>query len=49
MSVSADIIKELLDSNNLGDRLSAVHQIRELEPHIGLELIQIAILLTPAS
>jgi HEAT repeat protein len=43
MSVSADTIKELLSSDNLGDRLRAVNQIRELEPQVGLELIQIAI------
>ncbi|MFN5064638.1 MAG: phycobilisome degradation protein NblB [Aphanizomenon sp.] len=43
MSVSADSIKELLHSDNLGDRLRAVNQIRELEPQIGLELVQIAI------
>ncbi|MFM5887568.1 MAG: phycobilisome degradation protein NblB [Dolichospermum sp.] len=43
MPVSADTIKTLLDSDNLGDRLRAVNQIRELEPHIGLELIRIAI------
>ncbi|MDB9537172.1 HEAT repeat domain-containing protein [Dolichospermum planctonicum CS-1226] len=43
MAVSADTIKTLLNSENLGDRLRAVNQIRELEPHIGLELIQIAI------
>jgi hypothetical protein len=43
MSVSADSIKELLSSENLGDRLRAVNQIRELEPQIGLELVQIAI------
>lgn len=43
MAVSADTIKTSLNSNNLGDRLRAVNQIRELEPHIGLELIQIAI------
>jgi HEAT repeat protein len=43
MSVSAESIKELLSSENLGDRLRAVNQIRELEPQIGLELVQIAI------
>ncbi|MFO0142925.1 MAG: HEAT repeat domain-containing protein, partial [Aphanizomenon sp.] len=32
MSVSADSIRELLHSDNLGDRLRAVNQIRELEP-----------------
>jgi HEAT repeat protein len=43
MSVSAESVKELLSSENLGDRLRAVNQIRELEPKTGLELVQIAI------
>lgn len=43
MSVSAESIKELLSSEDLGDRLRAVNQIRELEPQIALELVQIAI------
>ncbi|AFZ58133.1 HEAT repeat domain-containing protein [Anabaena cylindrica FACHB-243] len=43
MSVSAESVKELLNSENLGDRLRAVNQIRELEPKVGLELLQIAI------
>ncbi|HLP90016.1 MAG TPA: HEAT repeat domain-containing protein [Nostocaceae cyanobacterium] len=43
MSGSANIIRESLSSENLGDRLRAVNQIRELEPAIGFELIQIAI------
>jgi HEAT repeat protein len=43
MSVSVESVKELLSSENLGDRLRAVNQIRELEPKIGLELVQIAI------
>lgn len=43
MSVSAESVKELLSSDNLGDRLRAVNQIRELEPKAGLELVQIAI------
>jgi HEAT repeat protein len=43
MSVSADSIKELLSSEDLGDRLRAVNQIRELEPKTALELVQIAI------
>jgi HEAT repeat protein len=43
MSVSADTIKTLLSSDDLGDRLRAVNQIRELEPQVGFELIQIAI------
>ncbi|MFM7365336.1 MAG: phycobilisome degradation protein NblB [Cuspidothrix sp.] len=43
MSVSAESIRELLSSENLGDRLRAVNQIRELQPQIALELVQIAI------
>jgi hypothetical protein len=43
MTISADSVKELLSSENLGDRLRAVNQIRSLKPHIGLELVQIAI------
>ncbi|MFM6074362.1 MAG: HEAT repeat domain-containing protein, partial [Dolichospermum sp.] len=43
MSISAESVKELLSSENLGDRLRAVNQIRELEPKTGLELVQVAI------
>ncbi|MBK1988885.1 HEAT repeat domain-containing protein [Sphaerospermopsis aphanizomenoides BCCUSP55] len=43
MSISAESVKELLSSENLGDRLRAVNQIRELEPKTAFELIQIAI------
>jgi HEAT repeat protein len=43
MTVSAESVRELLNSENFGDRLRAVNQIRELEPKIALELIQIAI------
>ncbi|MEB3148806.1 MAG: HEAT repeat domain-containing protein, partial [Sphaerospermopsis sp.] len=43
MSISAESVKELLSSDNLGDRLRAVNQIRELEPKTGLELVQVAI------
>ncbi|MEA5616734.1 HEAT repeat domain-containing protein [Cronbergia sp. UHCC 0137] len=43
MTISPESVKQLLSSENLGDRLRAVNQIRELEPKIGLELLQIAI------
>ncbi|MBD2137319.1 HEAT repeat domain-containing protein [Anabaena sp. FACHB-1237] len=43
MTVSADSVRELLSSENFGDRLRAVNQIRELEPKTALELVQIAI------
>jgi len=41
--ISYKTVKELLISENLGDRLRGVNQIRELEPAQGLELLQIAI------
>ena len=43
MSVSPELVKQMLSSEDLGDRLRAVNQIRELEPAIALELVQIAI------
>ncbi|MGJ5672850.1 MAG: phycobilisome degradation protein NblB [Nostochopsis sp.] len=43
MSVNPESVKQLLISEDLGDRLRAVNQIRELEPTIGFELIQNAI------
>lgn len=43
MSVNPESVKQLLISEDLGDRLRAVNQIRELEPTIGFELIKNAI------
>jgi HEAT repeat protein len=43
MSMTPESVKQLLNSEDLGDRLRAVNQIRELEPAIGFELIQNAI------
>lgn len=43
MSITAESVKQLLSSEDLGDRLRAVNQVRQLEPAIGFELIQIAI------
>ncbi|MEI1375719.1 HEAT repeat domain-containing protein [Nostoc sp. UHCC 0926] len=43
MSINAESVKQLLSSEDLGDRLRAVNQIRQLEPAIGFELIQNAI------
>jgi HEAT repeat protein len=43
MSVTPESVKELLSSEDLGDRLRAVNQIRELEPAIAFELVQTAI------
>lgn len=43
MSITPESVRELLSSEDLGDRLRAVNQIRELEPAIAFELVQIAI------
>lgn len=43
MSVNPESVKQLLVSEDLGDRLRAVNQIRQLEPTIAFELIQNAI------
>jgi HEAT repeat protein len=43
MTITPESVKQLLSSEDLGDRLRAVNQIRELEPTIGFELIQSAI------
>ncbi|MBN3896896.1 MAG: HEAT repeat domain-containing protein [Nostoc sp. NOS(2021)] len=43
MSITPESVKQLLSSEDLGDRLRAVNQIRQLEPAIGFELIQTAI------
>lgn len=43
MSVTPESVGELLHSQDLGDRLRAVNQIRQLEPAIGFDLIQVAI------
>ncbi|MBC1219550.1 HEAT repeat domain-containing protein [Nostoc sp. UCD121] len=43
MSVTSESVKQLLSSEDLGDRLRAVNQIRQLEPKVGFELIQTAI------
>ncbi|MEH2253503.1 phycobilisome degradation protein NblB [Nostoc sp.] len=43
MSINPESVKQLLGSEDLGDRLRAVNQIRQLEPGIGFELIQSAI------
>ena len=36
MSITPDSVKDLLDSEDLGKRLKAVNQIRQLEPKIAL-------------
>ncbi|MEA5505587.1 HEAT repeat domain-containing protein [Halotia wernerae UHCC 0503] len=43
MSITPESVRQLLSSEDLGDRLRAVNQARELEPAIAFELIQIAI------
>lgn len=43
MSVTPESVKQLLSSEDFGDRLRAVNQIRQLEPAIGFELLQTAI------
>ncbi len=43
MSVTPDSVKALLDSQNFGDRLRALNQIRQLDPADGFSLIQIAV------
>lgn len=43
MSITPESIQQLLSSGNLGDRLRAVNQLRQLEPAIAYDLLQIAI------
>jgi HEAT repeat protein len=43
MSVTPESVKELLASDDFGQRLSAVNQLRQLDPAIAFELIQPAI------
>ncbi|MCG6133567.1 MAG: HEAT repeat domain-containing protein [Nostoc sp. LLA-1] len=43
MSITPASVRQLLSSEDLGDRLRAVNQARELEPANAFELIQIAI------
>ncbi|BAY09710.1 phycobilisome degradation protein NblB [Calothrix sp. NIES-2098] len=43
MSITPESVRQLLSSENLGDRLRAVNQFRELEPAIAFELIQTAV------
>ncbi|MDZ8051507.1 MAG: phycobilisome degradation protein NblB [Aulosira sp. ZfuVER01] len=43
MSITPESVQQLLSSENLGDRLRAVNQIRDLEPAIAFELIQSAV------
>jgi HEAT repeat protein len=43
MSTTPESVKQMLISQDLGDRLRAVNLVRQLEPTIGYELIQTAI------
>lgn len=43
MSITPQSVQELLNSDDLGARLRAVNQIRQLEPKVGFELLQSAI------
>ncbi|MFH7025803.1 MAG: phycobilisome degradation protein NblB [Heteroscytonema crispum UTEX LB 1556] len=43
MTITPESVQQMLSSQDLGDRLRAVNQIRDLEPTVGFELIQSAI------
>ncbi|MBH8552432.1 HEAT repeat domain-containing protein [Nostocaceae cyanobacterium CENA357] len=43
MSITPESVRQMLSSEDLGDRLRAVNQARDLEPAIAFELVQIAI------
>jgi HEAT repeat protein len=43
MSITPESVEQLLSSEDLGDRLRAVNQMRQLEPAIAFKLIQTAI------
>lgn len=43
MSITPESVQQMLSSEDLGDRLRAVNQIRDLEPAIAFELIQNAV------
>jgi HEAT repeat protein len=43
MTITPESVKELLASDDLGDRLRAVNQFRDLEPQVAFELVQTAI------
>lgn len=43
MSITPESVKQLLESEDFGHRLSAVNQMRQLDPAIAFEMIQTAI------
>lgn len=40
MTVTPESVQELLNSENFGDRLSGLNQLRQLEPKIAFEMVQ---------
>lgn len=42
MDITPDSVRQLLSSSNLGDRLKAVNQLRQLPPSIAFEILQVA-------
>ncbi len=42
MAITPDSVRELLHSDDYGDRLRAVNQMRELDPAAAFELVQLA-------
>jgi HEAT repeat protein len=43
MSITPESVTQMLNSEDFGQRLRAVNQIRQLEPSIGFELVQTAV------
>jgi HEAT repeat protein len=44
MSITPESVQELLSSDDFGQRLSAVNQLRQLDPQIAFDMIQTAII-----
>lgn len=43
MAITPESVRELLQSQDYGDRMRAINQIRSLDPQIGFELLQLVI------
>lgn len=43
MTITPDSVRELLSSEDYGHRLSALNQMRQLDPAIAFELVQVAV------
>jgi HEAT repeat protein len=43
MSITPESVRQLLNSEDLGDRLRSVNQFRELEPAVAFEFVQTAV------